>query len=298
MMRDIVEIDQRDRSPAKYWIKFLISRGKHSAEAIEAMLTAIDLGGELEDYIRFLESTMDIPENFQPNNLRHRSSQMFLRREGIYEAWHESASFNEARSILSQGELRALVETYILSPLRPDQAVRKIKHKTGVSISKRAYELFEHYWWNRSLLSGAEWGAFVLERDVAHREWLQLAVEATGSSGAQMILWKTGSMAKPHMEAHKIFKDMRDISYLCFMQSAQRRPSFKHSTMLMNYARTAALAQQQLDASSKAVVDIVEHFNQFTMKREKVETPSVQQLTKGNYSGAEDLSNESKLDDY
>lgn len=296
----IVEpVVQQDESPAKFWIKFLLSRDKHSPESIEGMLTAIQLGGVETDYIRYLDASMTLPKDFQPTNLKHRPSQHFLRKEGIYEAWHRPAAFCEAFDLIGAGELRALVETFILSPLRPHQAIKKIKHKTGVLISEKAYELFEHYWWNRGLMSGAEWGDYILRRDVAHQEWLHLAVNATGTSGAQMLMWKTGSMTRLHIESGRMFKDMRDVSYMCFMQLAHGTPGGEHSKTLLNYMRTASLAQQQLDASSNAMVDIVEHFNQFRMKREKIQTPSIQQLTGGNYSAAEDLaSDKEKLGDY
>lgn len=295
----VVEPIQRDESPAKFWIKFLLSRDKHSPESIEGMLTAIQLGGVEEDYIRYLDASMTPPKSFQPTNLKHRSSQRFLRREGIYDAWHRPRAFREAYDLIGSSELRALIETFILSPLRPRQAIKKIKYKTGVCISEKAYDLFEHYWWNRGLMSGAEWGDYILRRDVAHQEWLHLAVNATGTSGAQMLMWKTGSMARLHIESGRMFKDMRDVSYMCFMQLAHSSPNMEHSKTLLNYVRTAGIAQEQLDASSNAMVDIVEHFNQFRMKREKIETPSIQQLTGGNYSEAEDLaSGKEKLGEY
>lgn len=289
----------RDESPAKYWIKFLLSRGNHTCDDIDVLLTTIQLGGVDADYIRAVKARMDPPTDFQPTNLQHRASQQFLRDEEIYEAWHRTAAFNEAFDILGMGEVRALVETYILSPLRTYQAVKKIRAKTGVSISDKAYDIFEHYWWNRSLMSGAEWGDYIMRRDVAHQEWLQLAVHTQGASGAQMIMWKTGNQARVHVDSGRIFKDMRDVAYLCFMQRAQDFPSVEHSKALLNYARTAALAQQQLDASSNAMLDIVEHFNQFKMRRVEVKTPSIQQLTKGNYSEAEDhAGDKEKLGDY
>ena len=297
---DIVESQiVRDESPAKYWIKFLVSRKKHTVEAIEAMLAAIQLGGEHDDYIRSLMGSMTLPKEFQPMNLKHRPSQNFLRKEGIYDAWHRTSAFEAAFNILGKGELRALIETYILSPLRPHQAVKKIEQKTGDILSEKTYNLFEHYFWNRALLSGAEWGNYIIQRDVAHQEWLQLAVHANGAAGAQMLMWKTGSLAKLHVESGKMFKDIRDISYMCVQQIAHRMPSEGHSKMLLNYTRAATMAQQQLDSSSSAMVDIVEHFNQFKMKRIEVKTPSVMELTRGNFSGAEDQAADTeKLTDY
>ena len=285
--------------PAKFWIKFLLTRKKHSVEGIEGMLTALDLGGAEEEYIQKLESGMDYPDPFFPTDLRHKASQYFLRREGVHDAWHNSPVFREAYSVLGTGEVRPLVETYILSPLRPNQAVKKISQQTNVKLSVRAYELFEHYWWNRSLLSGAGWGQYIMERDVAHQEWLQLAVHARGAQGAQMLMWKTGSAGRLHVESGRMFKDIRDISYMCIKQIEHRYPTEEHARTLLNYARACHLSQQQLDASANAVTDIVDSFNAFRMRRVSTQIPSVQQLTRGNVSEAEDVAGEREnLGDY
>lgn len=275
--------------PSRYWIKFLCSRGKHTHEMIEGMLTAIDLGGADADFIKSVDDDLDIPEPFMPRDLRHRPSQSFLRREGIYEAWHDTKSFNEAFGVLSATELRHMVETFVLSPLRPDQAVKKIKQKTGIPLSIQAYELYQHYFWNKSLLSGAAWGEFILQRDQAHMEWLQLAVHAKGAQGAQMLMWKMGTAGRLHVESGRMFRDIRDINYMCIKQIEHRFPTIEHSKMMLNYARVCDLSQRQVDASESATEDIVKTFNSFRMKREEVRRTPIQQLTGGNFSEAEDV---------
>ena len=276
--------------PSKYWIKFLLSRKKHAHEVIEGMLTALELGGADTDYIKSVDDELDFPDPFFPSNLKHRPSQAFLRREGIYEAWHGTKAFQEAFDILSTVELRHLVETFILSPLRSEHAVKKIKSKTGFIISVKAYELYQHYFWNKALLSGAAWGQFIIERDQAHMEWLQLAVNAKGAQGAQMILWKTGSSGRLHVESGRMFKDIRDISFMCIQQIAHRYPTPDHAKMLLDYARVCKMSQEQLDASANATEDIVQSFNSFRMRREELPKTSIQQLTGGNFSEAEDTS--------
>jgi len=285
--------------PSKYWIKFLLSRRKHPHEAIEGMLTAIDLGGADADYIKSIDDTLEFPDPFLPTNLKHRPSQAFLRKEGIYEAWHDTKVFQEAFSILGTVELRHLVETFALSPLRSDHAAKKIKYKTGIQLSTAAYELYQHYFWNKSLLSGAAWGQFILERDQAHTEWLQLAVNAKGAQGAQMILWKTGSTGRLHVESGRMFKDIRDISFMCIQQIAHRYPTTDHAKMLLDYTRVAKISQEQLDASANATEDIVQSFNSFRMRRVEINQTPIQQLTGGRFSEAEDLvSSEEGMGEY
>lgn len=275
--------------PSKYWIKFLCSRGKHTHEMIEGMLEAIELGGADADYIKGVDDELELPDPFFPKELKHRSSQAFLRREGIYEAWHSTKAFDEAFDILSTMELRHMVETFALSPLRSDQAVKKIKQNLGTELSVRAYELYQHYFWNRSLLSGAAWGEFILQRDQAHGEWLQLAVHANDAQGAQMVMWKMGAAGRLHVESGRMFKDIRNIGYMCIKQLEHRYPNKEHAKALLDYTRVCDISQRQVDASESATEDIVKTFNSFRMKRKEADRTPIQQLTGGNFSEAEDL---------
>lgn len=273
--------------PATYWAKFYLTRQTHTYEQVEGLLNVNEVGGLRADELEELDQQMDYPVPFKPRDLRHRPSQAFLRREGIYEAWHRGRDMKIALGILENRELRQVVETMILSPVKPEAAVRKINRKLNVSLTVRAYELFKHYFWNRDLMSGAEWGEFLHNRDDAHQEWLQLAVDARGPGGVQMLLWKTGMGALRQIEANRVFSDLRNVAYMCAMQIAMDRPSKDHARMLLDYAKTAKLGQDGIDASADAVSDVVQAFSAFRMRHVESKTPTIQQLTGGNFSDAE-----------
>lgn len=274
--------------PAIYYAKFYLSRRSHTYDGVAQLLSIIGLGGLNADELEHIDKMMAYPNPFLPDNLRDRPSQSFLRHEQIYDAWHPGVDMHNALSILETSKLRHLVETYILSPIKPDQAVKKInKQFPDVYLTVKAYDLFQHYFWNRESMSGVEWGKFIDDRDQANKEWLDLAVKVRGPSGVQALLWKTNSGPLRGIEANKAFTDVRNIAFMCVQQIAMQRPSKYHSEMLLNYTRAMKMAQEGIDASTDAVRDVVHAFNSFRMRHAEINTPSVQLLTGGNFSEAE-----------
>lgn len=285
--------------PAIFWAKFYLSRRSHTYDGVAQLLSVIGLAGLNADELEKIDRAMDYPVPFTPKNLRDRPSQTFLRYERIYEAWHPGEDMRKAISITETDKLRHLVETYILSPIKPELAVRKInKLVPDADLTVRSYDLFQHYFWNRESMSGVQWGKFIEDRDQANKEWLQLAIDVRGPGGVQALLWKTNTGPLKGIEANRAFTDVRNIALMCVQQIALQSPSRYHSEMLLNYTRAMKLAQEGIDASSDAVRDVVQAFNSFRMKHAEMVTPSVQQLTGGNFSEAEGGSDTEERIDY
>jgi len=285
--------------PAIFWAKFYLSRRSHTYDGVAQLLSVIGLAGLNTPELEQIDKAMNYPTPFTPKNLRDRPSQTFLRYERIYDAWHQGEDMRKALAVLNTAKLRDLVETYILSPIKPEQAVRKINRLfPEANLTVRAYDLFQHFFWNREGMGGSEWGKFVGDRDASNKEWLQLAVDVRGPGGVQALLWKTNTGPLKGIEANKAFTDVRNIAYMCIQQIGMQTPSKYHSEMMLNYARAMKLAQEGIDASSDAVRDVVQAFGSFKMRHAELTTPSVQQLTGGNFSEAEGGSDTEGVLDY
>lgn len=273
--------------PATYWVKFYLSRRTHSPEQIQGLLQINDLGGLSVEEIETIGDRMEYPIPYRPHVKTHGVSQRFLRKEGLFDAWGNNYDMRQAKKVLESNALRQTVETFILSPVKAEQAVRKMQQKLNFYLTVRAYNLYRHYFWNRDLLTGLEWGDFIQTREAANRQLLQLAVEARGASGAQLLLWKMGMGGLRQVEANRGFTDARNVSFMMLQQAAMREPSKYHSEMWLNYIKAAKMCQDAVDASGSAVQDVVESFNAFRMRHEETQAPSIKELTGGNYSPAE-----------
>ncbi len=291
--------------PAEYWVKFLLSRREHSYDEVAGMCEAIDVGGLNGQFLAGLDGVLrrDMPTPFRGFDKQHTSSMVFLRREGIFDAWHKSRYMRAAMDLLGNSTPRALLETFILAPIKPEQAVRKIETVTGVDIDVRTYELFRHYFWNPDLLNAEEWGDFIAIRRASHKEWLRLAVTAKGPQGVQLLLWKTGSGSVRHIESSKIFSHLRNIAYLKALELEHEPAGKDNSIAFRNYVESATKANAEATASAGAMADILDSFKAFKMRTTVGVATSLGQLTSGGetFSEAEDggaADDSIKMEDY
>jgi hypothetical protein len=278
--------------PAQFFIKYLLSSNSHTFDEVAAIMEMYGLGGVTRSYLTTLQTELfsDKPAPFRPRTRTHRPSQSWLRKHGIYKAWHRDAAMECAMSIVCTPRVKALAETFILSPVSEELAVAKIQDvEPDFYITVSGYDKFRHYFWNPKLLSGAEWGEFIDMRDASHNHWLCLAVNARGPEGVQLLLWKSGVGALKNLDRAKIFTDFRNIAYMKAKELEAAPACVDDSKALLNYARVARSAQEEVNNSSDAVNDILEGFNAFCMKRKEISAPSVKQLTGGSFTPAEDI---------
>jgi hypothetical protein len=266
--------------PSLYWIKFLLSRCEHTFDEVKAMCEMANLGPVENSYLTTVRGQVmaDMPVPFRGNNLAHRPSVVYVRRQGIYDAWVRTPSMKEAIELLGEPRRRALVETFILSPLTPEQAVTRINREVNHGVSLEAYQLFQHYFWNSSLLNGKEWGEFIRRRRVAHQDWLQLAVKAQGPSGVHLLLWKTGVGTARHIDANKLFTHLRDIAYFKALELEHEPASKDHSTAFRNYVLSAKMAQEEATASATAMTDVLDSFRAFQLQTRSHQATTVDSL--------------------
>jgi len=293
--------------PSEYWLKFLLSRKEHTFDEISTMCEMNGVGGVTSEDLMYLRSVLadDEPVPFRAHDQRHKQSMSYLRRHGIYEAWHRNKWMKDAIELLGDAKMRPLLETYILSPMRPDQAVRKLKTVTGRKIDVRTYDLFAHYFWRPDAMSVEEWGDFIHRRRVAHQEWLRLAVTSRGPEGVRLVLWKTGSGPVRHIDSAKIFTNLRNIAYLKALELEHLPAGKDHSIAFANYVKSAKVAQEEVSASAAAMTDVLDSFKAFQMSTVVDEVPSIQQLTDGGkggtFSEAEDVTGDDdkiRMDEY
>lgn len=289
------------RHPAEFWIKFLLSRREHTFDEVIRMCEMADLGSPKLEYLAVLDGEMraELPVPFKGHDKRHRPSSLFLRQQGVYEAWHRDRWLKAALDLLGDTNVRPLLETFLLSPLKPAQIIKKVNKVTGADIDERTLDRFRHYFWNVGLLNSEEWGEFIQRRRVAHSEWLRLAITSRGPQGVQFLLWKTGTGPIRHADAGKIFTNLRNIAYMKALELEHEPASKDHSVAFSNYVKAAKAAQEEVTASASAMMDILDSFKAFKMRTmEGGKAQTVLELTDGgdSFSEAEDAaSNEEKI---
>jgi hypothetical protein len=202
------------KHPALFYAKYLLSKRSHPFQAIVAMLELLDLAGLDEDDLGRIEQALKFPIPYCPGSKDHVPTQTFLRKEGIWDAWHGEQDMIRTRAILGEPELRQAMESMILAPVSQEAGLRRLQMRFGDSVSPAAYHLFEHYFWNRSVMSALDWGQFVSRRQTSNQTWLKLALDAKDTGSLRLLLWKMGLTDLRRVEGNKIFTDLRNLSYM------------------------------------------------------------------------------------
>jgi len=291
------------RHPSEFYLRFLLSRQQHSYDEITAMCELADVGAPAPEYLDQIDAVVmeNRPVPFRGHDLRHVASQRYLRKLGIAEAWNKNRYMKEAIALLGNSQVRSLMETFILSPLKPSQAVGKIRKSIGYDLPEQVYDLFRHYFWNDLLLNMEEWAEFIPHRRVSHQEWLRLAVTARGPKGVQLLLWKTGTGPIRHADSGKIFKHLRNVAYMKALELEFEPATKDVSTAFKNFVQAAKMSQEEVNTSEAAMTDVLDSFQAFKMKTVVSQVPSLLELTDGSFSEAEDVTgSEDKInmDDY
>lgn len=272
--------------PAVFFIKYLITAG-HEERSVEGILEPLNLLPISKNTYVELFLELKLPDPFKPSDLAHRPSQLFIRQEQIRDVWRKTPMFNKAYEFLAHPH-RDEIESLLLSPLSFKEISKQIKKNRGTVIAPMILQLFAHYFWNRTVMSGSQWGSFLLDRKEARKDWMELAVEAQDPRGADLLLWKMGMSAREQIETNHMFTDMRDTAYRCFQQIARDRPGAKHAQALLGYTQVARQCQEQANTASNAVEDIVSSFNSFQMNLKSSKAKPVIELTGGSISSLPD----------
>lgn len=270
--------------PAEYLARFYLSKG-HSNSDVVSLLTAQDLPGMTEDDAEHIRDTLEIPSvpKLNPDS----KTKAFLRRIGVWDMWKPTKHMKLAKAVLDNARLRETVETLVLSPMKSHHIAKIVEGKFGVTLTPRAVELFEHYYWNKGLLTGVQWGEFLAAR-AENRESIQkLAVEVRGEGGIHLILHKLGLSGFKKLEAAKMFGEARDQSFMFLQELALQNPSSKHAKAWLDYLKAARLAQVALDDVENETEDVLVAFKSFKLKTKSGSVESLDELTKGNYTQPE-----------
>lgn len=97
-----------------------------------------------------------MPSDFRPDDLRHDRSQDFLRAQRIWGAWHRVPEMLDAERLFFDPPMRERVCGLLVARFDPEQATKVMAQDLGCLVRPRTFLVFEHYFWNLSLLTFSE----------------------------------------------------------------------------------------------------------------------------------------------
>jgi hypothetical protein len=271
--------------PAEYYLKFLIVRHPDWDDA--AILKNLANWGILpppswdEHYFSFLRADMPkTPEDFDPLDMTHRPSVMYLRKLGIYEMFRDTPEMQEAWDILSTPDQRLTVEQIILSRLDLKMAAQRVNKKQGWFLSEDGIKTFRHYFWNTKLLTFDDWGRYLYGRAALYERWMALL-----SGDARVALHHL--RIDQAVESKLMIQRSQEIAYAC-LEEVDLKPGTGPDKVKAIAVLTKAVVEchEALSTSDMALKDVLKQFERFRMEHPHQIPPDIRLLAPlGNFSG-------------
>ena len=288
------------RSPSEYFVKYLISQGKHDPNTILRLLEDLCLDGLTSGYIRDLTRKMEpFPSVFKPDVKTHRPSQKYLRDQGVRDLWFPNPHVEEAYAILSDAQLRSDVEQLLLSPLRVEDIVKRIVNAHSVSLTIAGVESFSHYFWKKSLLSMDEWVDYLENRPGSYQSIT--AMRVAPDMATEVVPWVVGLEGVPkNLNTGVVHRRIRDTFFLKMLEVERQPASLAHSKMCKNYMDIIRAAEAEMRQSDVALKDVLKEFEKFRMKKDTTAVPAIEEVAGPNFShsGEGDDDEKIKYDDF
>lgn len=271
------------RSPAEYFIKFLLSQGEHDTNAVLRIIEDFGLLGLTSRYVDHLRLKMEPrPSPWRPEKPTEKVK-VYLKKHGIYDLWFPSAHVQEAYEILGNPQLRADVEQLLLSPLRIEDAVARINKHHEIVLTIPGVQSFGHYFWNRKLLPMHEWIELMEERPSANNHMAVMTVSPDVASA--LVPWAMGYSGPPtHLSTGTVSKRLRDVAYLKILEIERNPATLAHSKMMKNYSDVVKMAENEMRQSDVALKDVLQAFEKFRLRRDDKSVPSIEEVAGSNYS--------------
>jgi len=272
------------RSPSEFFIRFLFS-AQEDPDVDEVRAKLINLGLDCVDisYLESLSQTMEPrPDDYQPDNPRHRPTREYLKKHKIYDMWNPTPAVKEAQLILLDVFLREKLEPMLLSSMPHHQIANRLRKYTAIALSEQGVLAYAHYFWNRSLMPQSLWVDYLKRR--FGNSYVQ-GVQTPRDLASKHMPWVV-NISGPYGTFNTAEASARigQIAFKHALELEHEKATVETTMALKNCMITIEKADVIMRRSEVALRDVLRQFQRFRVKLADAKIVPIQQLTDGNYS--------------
>ena len=266
------------RSPAEYYIKYLLLRGMTHLN-INKVLEGAGMPRCKGVYLEEVKTGMTVPRPFRPE-AQTGMVPRWLKRQKLWPAFHHDDYMVEALDILGSHDLRRIVEPLVLSGCPDEQVADLVRDRTGTSLYGESIRYYRHFFWNRDLLSAAEWEEFL------HSYPEGRSMRGIYEEGPQMAMWRLGHASD--IDPADMLKAVQSEAFHRFMQShVTGANDFNAAKTASKWADVLFEATRLRSASEDRLSDVIARFEQICLKHTDGDVPSIEVIAGKLYSRRE-----------
>lgn len=244
--------------PARYFIFYLLSKRQYTCAGVIAQLMKqnMPLPSDEKDLERFTSSIRDaqksmvFPPNFDPRDLKHVPSMMWLRQHRIYDIWAGEPEVTYAIDLLDQPSIRRELEVMLLGPLKFADIATRLADLHGLDSSVMnvsTVRYYAHYFWNTEALSMQQWPK-MLKNIPESEDYFAVFSAPRSQVGAAMSVYVATRGGSGIPKEHVMFRYLRDCCFMEFIKvAATRSPGMGKATAMQQLVSSLIAAQEQVD---------------------------------------------------
>jgi hypothetical protein len=160
-------------------------------------------------YLREIQTAMrrSRPTTYVPDS---REARAWVRFQKIQAMEARAPETQEALELLADPNVRPVVEMLLISSVGADDVAKYIHSLSGMAVRPEVIVVYEHYFWNRNLLTQKQWASF-LEDYPGGKDLLQCYL-----ADSAVALWKVG--IKPHLDDRSILDKVLGDAFMRWLE--------------------------------------------------------------------------------
>jgi len=260
------------KQPNEYWLKYMLLFSGLNQGQIAAAACMYRMPEPSSEYLRGINAKLreTKPARFDITNS---PTKAWVRRQRIMSMATEQRHALRARDLLGDTKIRPLLEALILSDASLEDISSYILEIGGQKVAQKTIDMYRHYFWNRELLSGREWFAYLDK--YPDGKMLQQCYK----QGIEYALWRTG---------YRVDLPQKDVIRSVFHESAMRffettaSPNNRDTAMTAKmWAENIFKATEELNRTGDEVQQVLEELRSVAIKLGKRDITSLESLKRG-----------------
>jgi hypothetical protein len=259
------------RQPNEYWLKYMLVSGSTQSDIVDiSRLYSFTVPDR--DYLRELSQKLNETKP-SPFRATLKPAKAWLRRQRIMSLFTSDESAVKARTYLGNYKLRPVLEALILADTDRASIPDYCAKICGKKPSTKSVRLFEHYFWNRSLLTPSEWAGHLAGHDEG-----DLLLECY-RRGPMYALWKLGY--REEVSPDEVVKGILHESTMRYFETGSEKNSKDTAIMAKLWSEQAFRALEELGKTGDGVQQVLDELKNIAIHLEKTDISSIEALKNG-----------------
>lgn len=256
------------RQPNEYWLKYMLVFSGATREQIRETAKMHRLTPPDLTYLRSLSTQLDLTK---PNPFRRESTggRAWIRRQRIMSLAVEDSHAVGARSLLDDNKVRPILEALIMAGMEPSDISTYVRLITKRAVPADTVDKYRHYFWNRDLLSVAEWGEYL------HKHPNGSTLMSCHHLGSEYALWTVGYRVE--VSKQEALQMILHESIMRFAELGTHRNGVQTATAAKFWAENTFKAIESLDKKGDSIKEVVADLRAISIRLGRRDITSLEQ---------------------